>query len=74
MEEAQIPSSEINWGRGRMDRPDEYVCLKCGHKFQEAEYKQFEDDDGLFKLHPTCPKCGSAEITLKQWVKEKKQE
>ncbi|MFX1519983.1 MAG: hypothetical protein ACFFCD_08680 [Promethearchaeota archaeon] len=54
-----------------MDRPDEYVCLNCGHKFQEAEYKQIEDKDGLFKLHPTCPKCGSTEITLKQWVKEK---
>jgi DNA-directed RNA polymerase subunit RPC12/RpoP len=67
-------SHSKNWfGKSvAMERPDSYVCLKCGEKFQEAKYEQIEDDEGLFKLHPTCPKCGSTEIALKYWLEKQK--
>ena len=54
-----------------MERPDVYVCLKCKAEFQEANYEQVEED-GIYKLHPTCPKCGASEIAPKYWLEKQK--
>lgn len=35
----------------------EYRCVKCGHVFERSEHVAEHE-----KVHPQCPKCGSAEV------------
>ncbi|NHK31241.1 MAG: hypothetical protein FK730_07810 [Asgard group archaeon] len=50
-------------------RPDVYICNKCNHRFDKAEYKTIEED-GLVFQRTACPKCKSENIRVSSWSEE----
>ncbi|NHJ46730.1 MAG: hypothetical protein FK733_02970 [Asgard group archaeon] len=50
-------------------RPDVYICNKCHHRFDKAEYVT-KEEDGLVFQRTVCPKCKSEEIRLSSWSEE----
>ena len=46
-----------------VEKPDVYVCQKCQERFQKAVFVNIEED-GIVFTKPSCPKCGSIELSL----------
>ncbi len=46
-----------------VEKPDVYICMDCGNRFQTPEYINVEED-GLVFTRPSCPKCKSTTLKL----------
>ncbi len=51
-----------------VEKPDVFICKKCGNRFQKAKFVQVPDEDGIAFTRPSCPECGNIDLEISSWM------